>query len=229
MDALMAAVGSSGLAARKAFLDLCEPDLPPVVAELAQQGHPAAVVVPLLFTYAFHARVDVPEAVDAATEPGLPLVLADILGTGDDVLDVLVRHTAAAAVDEGASVLLFAVGSSSEAANAAVHDLAARWSSRRSGIVRAGFGTAEPRAVGVLDGLPGPVVVVPLFVSAGLLLDALAVTATERGIRVLPPLGTALAPLVRERYQAALAAAAMGEPASLDDAVIPPHGHRPIA
>ena len=49
-----------------------------------------AVVVPLLFTEAYHATVDVPETVrDVAESLPLELVVADILGTGDDVAQLL--------------------------------------------------------------------------------------------------------------------------------------------
>ena len=44
-------------------LDLAEPDLGAAVRQLAEAGHTTAVVVPLLFTEAYHATVDVPETV----------------------------------------------------------------------------------------------------------------------------------------------------------------------
>src|SRR4051812_22366031 len=69
IEALMIAVGAAaGGPARAAYLDLAEPDLAAVVADLAAEGHRRAVVVPLLFTVAFHATVDVPEAVAEAAE-----------------------------------------------------------------------------------------------------------------------------------------------------------------
>src|SRR4051794_20008050 len=59
IEALMVAVGAAaGVPALPAYLDLADPDLATVAAALAEQGHRRAVVVPLLFTEAFHATVD---------------------------------------------------------------------------------------------------------------------------------------------------------------------------
>ena len=69
-----------GLRTSSAFLDLSHPDLPEAVRALTT---PSAVVVPLLFAQAFHARVDVPEAVAAAAaSTGVQLRTAEILGLG---------------------------------------------------------------------------------------------------------------------------------------------------
>ena len=124
----MTAVAEAGrLPAAYAYLDLAEPDLDTTAAALAAAGHRRAVVVPLLFTAAFHATIDVPQAVHAAAESsGVDLQVADILGTGDDIAELLSACLAEAGVAGGASVLLYAVGSSNPAANAAVVDLAAR-------------------------------------------------------------------------------------------------------
>lgn len=189
-----------------AFLDLTDPDLSTVAIRLAAAGHRRAVVVPLLFTPAFHARVDTPAAVrTAADASGIDLVTTDVLGTADDVLTVLVEAAADHAVTADQPVLLHAVGSSRPEANARVGDLAERLQRRRGGPVTAGFATAVPRTAELLpEALPGTVVV-PLFVSPGLLLDRITRTTAALGARVLPPLGTRLAPVVAERFQAALA------------------------
>src|SRR5918999_6590582 len=57
----------------KAFLDLSKPSFTTVVDKLVRAGYDEIVVVPLLLTEAYHAKVDVPSAVAAATErhPGL--------------------------------------------------------------------------------------------------------------------------------------------------------------
>jgi sirohydrochlorin cobaltochelatase len=162
------------------------------------------VVVPLLFTVAFHATVDVPESVQqAVTETGLELLVADILGTGPDVEDLVRTSMAEAGVGSEESVLLFAVGSSNRAANDAVHDLAARLDRHRKGAVRAAVGPPVPRAAAVLPELAEPVAVVPLFLSPGLLLNPLTELAAERGWTMAPPLGDLAAPLVLRRYERA--------------------------
>lgn len=203
-----------GLVTVPAFLDLSEPDL--LVATRALQADRAteeAIVLPLLFTQAFHARVDAPTAVrDAMAETGLRLHLGAILGMGEAVLDALAASAAAAGVRAEDEVVLLAVGSSDDAANRAVHDLAARWTARRGGIaVSAGFATSgQPQAAELLAsaaaaGRPAPAVV-PLFLAPGLLLDAIAAKASDVGSLVAAPLGTALAGLVLQRYDEAVQA-----------------------
>lgn len=209
-DVLTAVREAADLPVVSAFLDLTDPDLMAAVETVVAAGHTRAVVVPLLFTSAFHATVDVPEAVtEAAARSGLNLVVADILGTGDDMLAVVRASMAAAGIGDVEPVLLFSVGSSNAAANDAVHDLAVRLGATRPGAVRAGFGTSAPRGTAVAEELQAehpdtPVAVVPLFVSPGLLLDPMARLAAERGWTMAPPLGRLVAPVVVDRYRAAL-------------------------
>jgi sirohydrochlorin cobaltochelatase len=202
VEQLLELVGTSGgVDARPAFLDLAEPDLTTTAAALVAAGHRSAVVVPLLFTVAFHATVDVPEAVAEATAAtGLDIVLSDILGTGADTLELVGASLARSAVPADHDVLLYAVGSSNAAANDAVHDLAARLDRQRPGRVRAAFATTDPRTAAVLPGLGDPVALLPLFLSPGLLLRPLAALADERGWALLPPLGDLAAPLVLRRH-----------------------------
>ena len=208
IEAVLRAAGRlAGVDVRAAYLDLTAPDLDAVAADLAASGEPTAVVVPLLFTDAFHARIDVPAAVAQATETsGVELLLGPILGTGDDVLDVVVDRLTAAGTGPDEPILLFAVGSSRAEANAAVAGLADRLAARRGTLVRVGFGTTEPRAAEVLTALVAaserPGTVVPVFVAPGLLLDAVAPVVAEAGWRLADPLGTLLAPLVADRYRA---------------------------
>lgn len=210
-EVLEATTVLAGVETRAAYLDLTDPDLEAVAVALAAADVRRAVVVPLLFTDAFHARIDVPDAVArAAASSGVELVLAPILGTGDDVVAVVAERLSAAGTAADEPILLYAVGSSRPEANAAVADLGDRLAVRRGTPVRAGFGTTEPRAADVLvelratDGRPGTVV--PLFVAPGLLLDGIAPAVAEAGWRLVDPLGTLLAPVVSERYHAALGA-----------------------
>ena len=214
VDALLAAVADAeGVTARAAFLDLTAPDLTTVAAELAAAGHRSAVVVPLLFTSAFHATVDVPEAIaEASAASGLELFRGDILGTGPDLEQILAEVLSESPGERDDAVLLYAVGSSDPAANAAVQALADRLAARRGQRVRAGFGTAEPRAAAVLAellddpeprgrGVSGRVVVLPLFLAPGLLLDSMAARAAEFGVPVLEPLAERAAPVLSRRYR----------------------------
>lgn len=212
IEQLMRAVGQlTGGPSRVAFLDLAQPDLEAVAAELAAEGHRMAVVVPLLFTVAFHATVDVPEAVSAAAESsGMELVVADILGSGDDVVEVLTRVLADAGVGEHSSLLLFAVGSSNPAANAAVVDLATRLGVRHGTAARAAFGTCAPRLDAVRPELADPVAIVPLFLAEGLLLDPMRARATDEGWLMSAPLGEHAASIVKNRYDRARTSAKLG-------------------
>ena len=209
IDRLMAAVSEQlGVPARAAFLDLAAPDLLAVAAELAEAGYPRAVVVPLLFTAAFHATVDTPEAVHAAAEAtGLDLVVAPIVGTGDDLVSVLDAHLAASPA--GADVLLVAVGSSNADANAEVQDLARRLGLRRGVHAAAAFATCDPRPADVAAQFVDPGVIVPLFLADGLLLRPLTALAADRGWALLEPLGERAAAIVAERYQAVVPGHAM--------------------
>jgi sirohydrochlorin cobaltochelatase len=189
-----------------AYLDLAEPDLNAAARQLAETGHATAVVVPLLFTEAYHATVDVPEAVaDVAGSLPLELLVADIVGTGDDVAQLLRRSMSEAGIEDDSSVLLFAVGSSTPGANEAVFDLADRLAADRRRPVRACFGTSPPGVTDVVDGLGEPVAIVPLFLSEGLLLSPVRALAAQNGWRMAEPLGERAADLVQLRYDQACA------------------------
>ena len=193
-----------GLRTSSAFLDLSAPDLTEAAAALDGDR---AVVVPLLFAQAFHARVDVPEAVAAAAETtGVLLLTGDILGLGPAVLAALEHAADQAGVAAAQDILLLAVGTSDAAANGAVDELADRWSARRPGAVRAVFATAAPRAADALtQPWSAPPAVVSLFLAPGLLLDAVIRRVAARDVLVTPPLGTAMAQLVLDRYDEVLA------------------------
>ena len=145
-----------------------------------------------------------PQAVRAAAEStGIELVVADIVGTGDDVAALLESALASAGVGPEASVLLLAVGSSNPAANAAVADLADRLAAGRprpgpGGLrhLRSAAGRCARRS------LSEPVAILPLFLADGLLLDPVRALAAERGWTMIDPLGERAAGVVLDRYRA---------------------------
>ena len=149
------------------------------------------MVVPLLFTVAFHATVDVPEAVAAAAAaPGVELVVADILGTGDDVAAVLRGALDGAGVDRRPRRAAVRRRLLRPEANAAVADLAARLAAGRPG--RRSGPRSAPAPRGPPTCWPTSAIrsrSVPLFLADGLLLDPLRRLAAERGWPLVEPLG----------------------------------------
>lgn len=91
---------STGLPAFAAFLDFHPATLTTVAHRVVAAGYTEAVVVPLLFTQAFHARYDVPaamaeavESIDATSSAGLTLHLTDGLGIGADMEELVADFT----------------------------------------------------------------------------------------------------------------------------------------
>ena len=165
-------------------------------------------MLPLLFSEAFHATVDAPEAVSTAqAETGVLLDVGEILGMGEDVLEALQDSAERAASPRTRRSCCSRSGSSREEANLSVHELAFRWAERRPAPVWAGFATVgEPHASAVLNRARTEqrrIGVVPLFLAPGLLLDGIAEQAALMDATVARPLGTALAPLVLQRYDEA--------------------------
>ncbi|HYF74589.1 MAG TPA: CbiX/SirB N-terminal domain-containing protein, partial [Nocardioides sp.] len=75
----------------QAFLDLSRPSFTTVVDRLVKAGFDEIVVVPLLLTEAYHAKVDVPSAIAeaAARHEGLQIRATSILGLETQFLEVL--------------------------------------------------------------------------------------------------------------------------------------------
>src|SRR3954463_2754201 len=118
-----------------AFLDLSKPGFETVVDRLVKAGHDEIVVVPLLLTEAYHAKVDVPGAITEATtrHPGVQIRATSILGLEAqflEVLDLRMREALKSSrVRELDALVLAAAGSSDPLANQAVARLARVWGS----------------------------------------------------------------------------------------------------
>ena len=127
----------------------------------------------------------------------LELVVADILGTGDDVAQLLRQSMGEAGIDDHSSVLLFAVGSKPEANEAVLilplgspgpsapgtrmfRHLRARRRRCARRVARAGQSCRCS--------------------SQGLLLSPVRALASQHGWRIAAPLGERAAGLVRQRY-----------------------------
>jgi sirohydrochlorin ferrochelatase len=198
----------------QAFLDLSRPSFTTVVDRLVKAGYDEIVVVPLLLTEAYHAKVDVPTAVAeaAARHEGLQIRATSILGLEAqflEVLDVRLREALRAnRVRELDALVLAAAGSSDPLANQAVARLARVWGARHKLPVTAAFASASPPATGEAvrafraEGRRH-IAVASLFLAPGFLPDRAAELALEAGaIAVSEPLGAhpELARTVLARY-----------------------------
>lgn len=169
-------------------------DTPTLAQAAAALRSPRAVVVPLLFTRAFHARVDVPRHFDEA-RAHCDLALAEPLGTGADIADVLHQRLRIDA-PSAPHVTLYPVGTS-DADQARNYDRLAADLARRTG-----------RDVDVVPATGGgrrfvDTHVLPLFVTYATLLDRIPAHLPRSG-----PLTTDLAGVVADRYRAAAEKAA---------------------
>jgi sirohydrochlorin ferrochelatase len=197
-----------------AFLELSRPSFSTVVDRLVRAGYDEIVVVPLLLTEAYHAKVDVPSAIRAATEKheDLKIRATSILGLETVFLEVLDRRLRAALkearVRELDALVLAAAGSSDPLANQAVARLARLWGSKHRLPTVAAYASAAPPATGEAvrafraEGRRH-IAVGSLFLAPGTLTDRAAELALEAGaVAVSAPLGadTEVARTILARY-----------------------------
>lgn len=198
----------------QAFLELSKPSLQTVVDRLVRAGHDEIVVVPLLLTEAYHAKVDVPSAIAtaAAKHPGVQIRATDVLGLEPrflEVLDVRMRDALRQArVRELDALVLAAAGSSDPLANQSVARLARTWGAHHKLPVVAAYASATPPATGEAvrafraEGRRH-IAVASLFLAPGWLPDRAAELALEAGaVAVSEPLGAhpELARTILARY-----------------------------
>jgi sirohydrochlorin ferrochelatase len=197
-----------------AFLELSRPSFDQVVDRLVKAGYDEIVVVPLLLTRAYHAKVDVPEAIAAAgaRHPALQIRATDVLGLEPVFLEVLDRRLRTALrearVRELDALVLAAAGSSDALANQAVTRLSRLWGSTHRLPTLAAYASAAPPATGEAvrqfraEGRRH-VAVGSLFLAPGTLPDRAAELALEAGaVAVSAPLGAdpEVARIVLARY-----------------------------
>ncbi len=197
-----------------AFLDHVRPDLDSVVDRLVAKGHDEIVVVPLLLTAAYHAKVDVPQAVErsAAGHRGVAVRAADVVGTDAALLSILDERLRealrCARVRELDALVLAAAGSSDARANAMVGRLARVWGARHRLPTSVAFASTAPPSTG--EGVRAwrvegrrHVAVGSLFIAPGTLPDRATELALEAGaVAVSAPLGAhdELARIILARY-----------------------------
>ncbi|MFW6775152.1 sirohydrochlorin chelatase [Nocardioides sp. CPCC 205120] len=202
------------LTVEPAFLELARPGFQDVVDDLVRAGHDEIVVVPLLLSDAYHAKVDVPAAIAEASarHEGLGIRASAILGLEAAFLQVLDERLRAALrsarVRELDALVLAAAGSSDALANQAVARLARVWGARHKLPVSAAFASTAPPATGeAVRAFRGEgrrhIAVASLFLAPGMLPDRAAELALEAGaVAVSEPLGAhpEVARVVLARY-----------------------------
>ena len=190
---------------RAAFLDRTDPNLRDVL-----NGLPDGVVVPFLLADAYHARVDIPEMIERS---GARVDQAEVLGEDPALLSVLRQRLSEIGVspeEDGLGVLVVAVGSSNEAANARTADVARVLSAgtRWAGAEVASAAGPRPNVAEAADRLRANgarnLVIAPWFLAHGIITDRVASYAAAHGIPMAEPLGShnLVAATVLDRFDA---------------------------
>ncbi|UPK76918.1 sirohydrochlorin chelatase [Nocardioidaceae bacterium SCSIO 66511] len=197
-----------------AFLELSDPLAGDVIDRLYAEGYDEIVIVPLLISDAYHAKVDIPAVIASATtrHPDLRVHATDVLGVEAALFDLLDKRLrtalAEARVRELDALVLAAAGSSDSAANQAMQRAARTWGVRHNLPAVAAFATAAPPATGEAvrafraDGRRH-IAVGSMFLAPGFLPDRAAELALEAGaVAVSAPLGVdeEIARVVLARY-----------------------------
>lgn len=184
-----------------AFLDHVEPNFNAAVDRLVAEGHQEIVVVPLLLSEAFHAKVDVPNAIStaAARHEGIKIQATKVLGIENAFFHVPDKRLREALsknrVRELDALVLAGAGSSDPIANAAISRAARAWGAHHKLPTIAAFASSVPPAAGEAvrqhraDGRRH-IAVGQLFLAQGVLPDRVAELAYEAGaVAVAEPLG----------------------------------------
>jgi sirohydrochlorin ferrochelatase len=184
-----------------AFLDLAKPSFGTVVDKLVRAGFDEIVVVPLLLSEAYHAKVDVPTVTaDAmARHEGLRIRVTGVLGLETAFLDVLDRRLrealCSARVCELDALVLAAAGTSDALASQSISRLARLWGTRHKLPVVAAFASASPPTTGeAVRAFRAQgrrhIAVGALFLAPGFLYDRASELAVEAGaVAVSQPFG----------------------------------------
>lgn len=197
-----------------AFLDHSEPNFESVVDRLVAEGHSEIVVVPLLLTEAYHAKVDVPQAAEQAQarHDGVRVHVTSVLGIESAFFNILDRRLRAALslnrVRELDALVLAGAGSSDPIANAMISRAARAWGNHHKLPTIAAFASSVPPAAGEAvrqhraDGRRH-IAVGLLFIAPGQLTDRVGELAIEAGaVAVAEPLGAdvEIARVILARY-----------------------------
>ncbi len=186
-----------GVEVRIAYLDLTQPTLQEAVNAIpADAGR--IVVVPLLLSHAFHARVDVPNAVQALNRD---VVLAQPIGAGVDFA------LAATSKLPAGPLVLAAAGTSSPGAQRTLQEMALAIQAKTGRHITVGYAAQAEPEVAAAIAASGAAGVIAFVLLPGILPERIRQAATAAGIPVTPPLGAdpAVIDAISDRIDAALA------------------------
>jgi sirohydrochlorin ferrochelatase len=179
------------------------PSLADVCASLADQGITEAVVVPAFLTPAFHVRVDVPAAIDAAREgTGMALRVADPIGADAALVDALDDEL------PPGPVVLAVAGTADADADANLRRIARGWAERRGDRVMVAHASqGRPNVAEALIAMEAEASerasVAALVLFPGRLPDRIAAAAGQRTVTAPLFSSPALVDVVLKRIEAA--------------------------
>jgi sirohydrochlorin ferrochelatase len=194
-----------GLEVLPAFCEKTSPKLREVLRRCTD-----AVVSPLLLASAYHANVDIPAMLTEA--PGV-IRQADTLGEDPALLSVSRQRLAEIGVspdDDRLGVLVVAVGSSSDAANARTSTVAralragTRWAGAEVAFATGPHAGIAQAAAHLRSRGAQRLVIAPWFLAHGKITDRVANFAAAQGISMAEPLGShsLVAATVLDRFDA---------------------------
>jgi sirohydrochlorin cobaltochelatase len=199
VDRLSSRLAAAGVVVAGGLIELAPPPVTDAVAELVRQGHRDVIAVPLMLVAAGHAKGDIPAALAREVErfPGFGFRYGRVLGPDPRVLTALLERLDAvldAADRPGTHVVLVGRGATDPDANSEVAR-AAHLLWQASGDPGTGLAGVETSFVSLAaPGVPAAldrcrrlgatrVVVLPLFMFAGVLPNRLVAQAQEWGAR----------------------------------------------
>lgn len=178
-----------------AFLEQSRPHVVDVLSDAARRRQPA-VVVPMLLASAYHARVDLPAAIEAS---GAMVRQADVLGEDPALVTLLglrLAESGVSADQRGLGVIVVAVGSSNHQANVDTATLATaltgrtRWAGVEVAFATGPRPTVADAASRLRQAGARQLIVAPWFLAPGLLTDRVAKSAAALDIPMAQPLGS---------------------------------------
>jgi sirohydrochlorin ferrochelatase len=178
-----------------AFLEQSVPNVADVLSDVALRQE-SAVVVPMLLASAYHARIDLPAAIEAS---GAVVRQADVLGEDPALVTLLGRRLAeagATADQRDLGVIVVAVGSSDQGANAGTAALApaltarTQWAGVEVAFATGPHPTVAEAAARLLRRGARRMIVAPWFLAPGRITDRVANSAAALGIPMAEPLGS---------------------------------------